>query len=1053
MACDALTSGACSCGFHIALAEFKSTLQDDSLIKSFQGTCLHQLTSEIARIQQEQVSKRRMRYMKRVEPFLKTMEQYGKVVEIFVNVEEIVAFVWGPMKFLLITASSYNEAFDSLLNAYQDIWEQLPLLEEYASALESRPHLQTVLIWIYKDILEFHREAIGYFKHRVWKQIFQAAWRGFLPKISFIKENMARHRRLLENGATLAQLEEVNNFRRNVEREFEIQRRSELDRQRHAIITWLNPAPPSLEKYRYARAWCPGAGKWLLESQRFKDWFDPDFCRNPLLWITGIPGAGKSVLASVIVEAARDLDTDVNVAFFFCQPNDPSTSTFVAVSRGILSQLLAQNNSLITNMAEHMSLSGQVTLSTIDLAKSMLKDALGCCKNTYVVIDGLDSCSRKDRKEIVSTLRSIVESFPKEQMDDVRCVFLSQNDGFAKKDLGDLPTISITPKDNKADIGSYWTSCKNHLESRLGSLETLGIDIVKVITARAHGMFLFATLMFLHLEPLPLQKLTEELQRIPQGLDEIYERVMHNLLSHNDFQRQDRLRLLGWLACARRPLKWYEVRGAAAIDLDGQTVDYEQLVPRALRQSHRDLCGPLVEQGQDDTLQFIHLTAKDYILKHHFQDRRSHLNFSALLIPYLTLPEVHRDVNVLLLPCYINIGYYAFLEYSVTCWSLHLQEALQEKGQPSADLEEISEDLGVFIDTHWPPPRDTTANTLDIPKAVLKNLEQLQNEDFFKELCLAVTAARRHLTSQESLAKADHGPLDLTPLLMRVRETLAMLAESGNLCHDQQRLLREFYGPNWFKCSAMNCEYFHKGFLTRKQLDEHINRHEKPFMCLVPDCELGSTFGWAKKDALQTHLLEAHGIDISDPTKDLEFPLPPTKTASDPSNPSRFTCPACHKTFTRNHNLQNHLRTHRNEKPHSCAHCSQTFTRKHDRDRHQATMHSETKRFICLGDLSNGGQWGCGREFARQDKLAEHLKSKTGQKCILPLFSEEMNVDGGLQDERWNSRLAEILASRLALDPEQLRPVIMALSSFPISYVRNEGKPVVEITGASGETV
>ncbi|KAK0654181.1 hypothetical protein QBC41DRAFT_386563, partial [Cercophora samala] len=1031
--------------FHTALAEFKTTLQDASLIKSFEGVRLHQFTSEIARIQQEQTSKRRMRYMKRIEPFLKTMEEYGKVVEVFVNVEEVVAFIWGPMKFLLIVASSYNEAFDSLLNAYQEIWEQLPLLGEYASALESRPHLRTVLVWIYKDVLEFHREAITYFKHRVWKQIFQAAWRGFLPKIKFIKENMARHRRLLENGATLAQLEEISNFRRNVEQQFEIQRKSELDRQRNETITWLNPAPPPLEKYRDARAWCLGAGRWLLESQPFQDWFHPDFCKSPLLWITGIPGAGKSVLASIIIDEARNLDTDTTVAFFFCQPNDTNTNTFVAVARGLISQLMTQNSSLITSLAEQRSLSGQVTLSTADLAKSMLKDALGCCKNTYIVIDGLDSCSRKDRKEIVSTIRSLVDSLPKEQMDDVRCVFLSQNDGFAKKDLGDLPTITITPKDNKSDIENYWNSCKNHLETRLGSLQALGIDIVKVVTARAHGMFLFATLMFLHLEPLPLQELQSELRKIPQGLDEVYERIMQNLLSRNDFRRQDRAELLGWLACARRPLKWYEVRGAAALDLDGQTVNFEQLVPRSLKQSHRDLFGPLVEQGPDSTLQFIHPTAREYIVKHHFDGHRGHLKLSTLIISYLTLPGVQRDVSTFLLPCYIDAGYYAFLEYSVTCWSLHLQEALQTASGANSDFEELSEYLDVFLDTHCTLSQETLLDAADIPKAVQRSLGQLQGQDFYQRLCLAVSAAKRQLC-QERLTKADHEPLDLRPLLLRVRETLAMLAESGNITNEQRGTLCEFYGPNWFKCSVMNCEFFHKGFRTRKQLEDHTNRHEKPFLCMVPDCDLGSTFGWATKDGLQKHLLEAHGIDISDPVKDLEFPLPPTKQASDTSNPTRFACPVCPKMFTRNHNLQNHLRTHRNEKPHPCSHCSQAFTRKHDRDRHQTTMHSGKKRFICLGDLDNGGTWGCGREFARQDKLADHLKSKTGQKCILPLFSEEMSDDGGLQGERWNSRLAEILASRFALDPEQLKPIVIALSSFPISYVRKEGRPVVEVT-------
>lgn len=94
MVCQADSSGGCTCGFHLALAEFKRSLNNDELVRSFEGTRLHHLTSEIAKIQQEQASKRRLRYMKRIDPFLKTMEEYGKVIEIFVNIEDVVAFIW-----------------------------------------------------------------------------------------------------------------------------------------------------------------------------------------------------------------------------------------------------------------------------------------------------------------------------------------------------------------------------------------------------------------------------------------------------------------------------------------------------------------------------------------------------------------------------------------------------------------------------------------------------------------------------------------------------------------------------------------------------------------------------------------------------------------------------------------------------------------------------------------------------------------------------------------------------------------------------------------------
>ena len=88
-------AGVCSCSFHLALEDFKkrSRLGPEEL-QAFETTRLHELRSAIATIQREQESKRRLRYMRRLEPFLQTMEQYGKVVEVFVNTSDIVAFLW-----------------------------------------------------------------------------------------------------------------------------------------------------------------------------------------------------------------------------------------------------------------------------------------------------------------------------------------------------------------------------------------------------------------------------------------------------------------------------------------------------------------------------------------------------------------------------------------------------------------------------------------------------------------------------------------------------------------------------------------------------------------------------------------------------------------------------------------------------------------------------------------------------------------------------------------------------------------------------------------------
>ncbi|KAI2635417.1 hypothetical protein GGS21DRAFT_490080 [Xylaria nigripes] len=106
-------------------------------------------------------------------------------------------------------------------------------------------------------------------------------------------------------------------------------------------------------------------------------------------------------------------------------------------------------------------------------------------------------------------------------------------------------------------------------------------------------------------------------------------------------------------------------------------------------------------------------------------------------------------------------------------------------------------------------------------------------------------------------------------------------------------------------------------------------------------------------------------------------------------HPATFQCNLCPKKFTRAYNLRSHLRTHTDERPFVCTVCGKAFARQHDRKRHEG-LHSGEKKFVCKGELKAGGQWGCGRRFARADALGRHFRSEAGRICIKPLLEEEM---------------------------------------------------------------
>ncbi|EAW08042.1 putative C2H2 transcription factor Crz1 [Aspergillus clavatus NRRL 1] len=138
--------------------------------------------------------------------------------------------------------------------------------------------------------------------------------------------------------------------------------------------------------------------------------------------------------------------------------------------------------------------------------------------------------------------------------------------------------------------------------------------------------------------------------------------------------------------------------------------------------------------------------------------------------------------------------------------------------------------------------------------------------------------------------------------------------------------------------------------------------------------------------------LSTSSIDSRNYILGLADPLRPGASPSDSKrvqkHPATFQCTLCPKRFTRAYNLRSHLRTHTDERPFVCTVCGKAFARQHDRKRHEG-LHSGEKKFVCQGELSRGGQWGCGRRFARADALGRHFRSEAGRICIKPLLDEE----------------------------------------------------------------
>ncbi|KAK7431623.1 hypothetical protein QQZ08_001841 [Neonectria magnoliae] len=440
------------------------------------------------------------------------MEQYGKVIEIFLNAAELLAFIW--------TASNFPESLNCLLDAYFELGELIPRLSQYQAHYISNEHMRTVLALMYKDILQFHAYAMKYFQKPTWKQLFQATWKGFAFKLEELKDNMRRHGRLVESQASIVQFDETQKQRRLAEISFQDLQNVYFRQRLHDVKQWLSIYNSKLQHdmCAKAKAECPGSGAWLLGDNRFKAWFDPIYCTTPLLWLTGIPGAGKTVLASTVVDAVQELvaKDQARIAYFYCNGTNDTRNSFVAVARGLLSQLLLGDQDLMLQLYDKRNLqSGEAILLEAPLTKELLDVALVSQKTTYLIIDGIDECRRDERKEICSWFSERINKLSKEDYGNLRCLFVSQEDGIAKKDLAMIPAIKILPVYIHDDIRRYVDIWREKIEAKHGPLDASQYPLTGRIMSSTRGMFLFAKLVVRYLHGMPTRK--ELLGKIQPG--------------------------------------------------------------------------------------------------------------------------------------------------------------------------------------------------------------------------------------------------------------------------------------------------------------------------------------------------------------------------------------------------------------------------------------------------------------------------------------------------------------------------------------------------------
>ncbi|KAH8657977.1 hypothetical protein BX600DRAFT_415770 [Xylariales sp. PMI_506] len=468
--------------------------------------------------------------------------------------------------------------------------------------------------------------------------------------------------------------------------------RLQADTHTERVQAWLSAPDPSTNFEKARRVCHEGSGQWFLQSTRFFEW---KTTKNSFLWLHGIPGCGKTILSSTVIDNLEKSDSHAKTIYFYFDFADSEKQSYAAAVRSLASQLY-RKMSLTRPPIDELFFScesGQRQLS-IDSLCTALHKMLEQSGEVWIVLDALDEC--QERETSSHGLLYFIENLHK-YLGNVHLLVTSRPEqdikSYVSRWARDEDIIHLQNDVVAEDIRAYVKEVIRQADgplSRWRSEPEIQTEIEGILTEKSDGMFRWVSCQLEVLGTcLGYQDLKNALDDLPTTLDETYARILTTIPS---LYRPHAIRMLQFLTFGQRPLRIEETVDAVAVDLaEKPRFDPKNRLP--IPEEVARYCSSLViivtrqVQGEDkeeqditvNELQLAHFSVKEYLtsdrlinhMANDLEETTAKSSLTNICLAYLL--ELRQD-----LPPKKIRQLYPFAQYSAQYWWNYAQISQRE---------------------------------------------------------------------------------------------------------------------------------------------------------------------------------------------------------------------------------------------------------------------------------------------------------------------------------------------------------------------------------------